>query len=128
MKEVLKNGIKGFMLALIMALITGIGAVTASAETLTADLDGDGVEEKIEWSEESVDTVTINGKRAFKGVKLYSPFTEESSIRVEIIDTATKDIYKEVCVQVNEYDCENDYYLFRYKNGKISKIPSLRSV
>ena len=121
MKEILKTGIKGFMLALVMAIITGIGAVTASAETLSADLDGDGVEEKIEWSEESVDTVTINGKQAFKGVKLYSPFTEESSIRVEIIDTAIKDKYKEVCVQVNEYGCENDYYLFRYKNGKITK-------
>ena len=121
MKEILKTGIKGFMLVLIMTLITGIGAVTASAETLSADLDGDGVEEKIEWSEESVDTVTINGKQAFKGVKLYSPFTEESSIRVEIIDTAIKDKYKEVCVQVNEYGCENDYYLFRYKNGKITK-------
>ncbi|MBR4780300.1 MAG: hypothetical protein IK014_02970 [Lachnospiraceae bacterium] len=121
MKETLKTGIKGFMLVLIMTLITGIGAVSASAETLSADLDGDGIEEKIEWSEESVDTVTINGKQAFKGVKLYSPFTEESSIRVEIIDTATKDKYKEVCVQVNEYNCENDYYLFRYKNGKITK-------
>ena len=121
MKEILKTGIKGFMLVLIMTLITGIGAVTALAETLTADLDGDGVEEKIEWSEESVDTVTINGKQAFKGVKLYSPFTEESSIRVEIIDTAIKDKYKEVCVQVNEFGCENDYYLFRYKNGKITK-------
>ena len=53
MKETLKTGIKGFMLVLIMTLITGIGAVTASAETLSADLDGDGVEEKIEWSEES---------------------------------------------------------------------------
>ena len=102
MKETLKTGIKGFMLALVMAIITGIGAVSASAETLSADLDGDGIEEKIEWSEESVDT-----------------------IRVEIIDTATKDKYKEVCVQVNEYDCENDYYLFRYNNGKITKYAFL---
>ena len=46
MKETLKTGIKGFMLVLIMTLITGIGEVTASAETLSADLDGDGVEEK----------------------------------------------------------------------------------
>ena len=98
MKELFKNGIKGFVMALAIALISGIGAVTVSAGTLTADLDGDGKKEQIVWDEDDPDTITVNSTEVLKAADVSSSDFYPDYFEVSVIDTCKKDKYKEICV------------------------------
>lgn len=120
MKDLAKSSIKGLLLALALTLISGIGAVTASAGTLTADLDGDGKKEQIVWAEDDPDTITVNSTEVLKAADVSSADFYPDYFEVSVIDTCKKDKYKEICV-VSYLEGLHDYYLFRYDNGKITK-------
>ena len=95
MKKLAKSSIKGLLLALVLALISGIGAVTASAGTLTADLDGDGKKEQIVWDEDDPDTITVNSTEVLKAADVSSADFYPDYFEVSVIDTCKKDKYKE---------------------------------
>lgn len=110
----------GFLVALVLAFITGIGAVSVSAGTLSADLDGDGKKEQIAWSEGYPDTLTVNNTGVLKAAKTSLSGVFGYDFEISVIDTCKKDKYKEICV-VSYLEGLHDYYFFRYDNGKITK-------
>ncbi|MBO4782517.1 MAG: hypothetical protein J5522_08980, partial [Lachnospiraceae bacterium] len=101
MKDLLKNSIKGLVCALVLALVSGIGAVTASAGTLSADLDGDGEKEQIVWDEDDLDTITVNNTGVLKEADLSSSDFDAEGFGVSVIDICKKDKYKEI--SINSY-------------------------
>ena len=127
MKDLLKNSIKGLVCALVLALVSGIGAVTASAGTLSADLDGDGEKEQIVWDEDDLDTITVNNTGVLKEADLSSSDFDAEGFGVSVIDICKKDKYKEISINSylsGSFDC----YIFRYDNGKITKYAELSDV
>ena len=120
MKRVLKFGITALLLAFAVTALSGLGSIKASAGTLSADLDGDGKEESIAWESDDLSSLSINGKAVFKTAKVKLPKNDYYDFDIRIMDTATKDNYKEVvvCRSLEEL---SQYYFFRYDNGKISK-------
>ena len=129
MKKTLKFGFTALLFAFAFTALTGFGAIKASAGTLKADLDGDGTEETIEWNIEepaedeggyknTLTPLKINGKDVYKATKT-KPI-QNFEFKVFVLDTATKDNFKEVVVE-SSVDDWSEYYFFRYNAGKITK-------
>ncbi|MCR5322953.1 MAG: hypothetical protein K6E85_06765 [Lachnospiraceae bacterium] len=121
MKKITGSILAALLFAFIITAISGFGSVKASAATLTADLDGDGTDDTIEYEisgEEydlKLDSLAVNGT----AVKFKSGITGDR-ISVSVFDSCTKDGIKEVLV-TKGVDSMTVYYLYRYKNGKVSK-------
>ena len=137
MKRIVKLSMAVLLFALVIVMLNGFGTIRASAGSLSEDLDGDGVKEKIEWetrtvvnkipffniesSFEVMEYVSINGVSVFEVTKVSIPdvYNYGCDTIVEIIDTATIDTFKEVVVTLRE-ECREDKYIFRYYSGKIT--------
>ncbi|MBO4415144.1 MAG: hypothetical protein IK071_03960 [Lachnospiraceae bacterium] len=126
MKKYLKLGISALVFAFVFTALSNLGAVKASAETLSADLDGDGKEETIVYETAETDdyameiiSLTVNGKDVLSVAKFEDQF-EANRINVEVIDTCTKDGLKELAV-IKGVDSWDIYTLFRFKDGKVSQ-------
>ena len=134
MKKAIKFSISVLLLAFAFLAFARIGSVSAATETLKEDLDGDGIKETIEWviteDEENyisvLESFTINGKDVYKASKVEKPL-KAGDIDISIIDTATKDSFREIAVCLS-VDATSDFYLFRYNNGKITKYAFVESV
>ncbi|MBR4777688.1 MAG: hypothetical protein IK007_08780 [Lachnospiraceae bacterium] len=107
MKDLLKNSIKGLVCALVLALVSGIGAVTASAGTLSADLDGDGKEEQIEWDEDDLDTITVNNTGVLKEADLSSSDFDAEGFGVYTNLYIKTESGKKGWINTSEYDYAN---------------------
>ena len=124
MKKYLKLGIAALLFAFVFTALSGLSSARANASdgSLEADLDGDGVEETVEWTfdeeEGIITTLTINGADVYKATKLPQLVTPYE-FSVSVIDTATSDKYQEVLVKLYE-DWNVGVLLFRYDNGKIT--------
>ncbi|MCR5768596.1 MAG: hypothetical protein K6G45_08920 [Lachnospiraceae bacterium] len=124
MKKIFKLGIAALLLAFVFTAISSITSAKANASngSLSADLDGDGTKEEVAWEFDEEDRIvtslTINGKDVYKATKtepLYTPYEFE----VKVVDTATKDKYKDLVVELSE---DTKWFaIFRYDNGKITK-------
>ena len=121
MKKIFKLGIAGLLFAFVFTALTGLGAVKASADTLSEDLDGDGTKESIEWESGDINSLTINGKGVVKASKIKLKENEYGEYYISVIDTATKDKYKEVVIRNNYLEELSELFVIRYDNGKISK-------
>ena len=126
MKKMLKTGIAALLFSFAFVALSGLGTVKASADTLKADLDGDGKEEAIEWTvsenedgKKILDTFTIGGKDVYEATKEAEPL-QDYEISIYTLDTSTKDKYTEVVVQTS-VDSWLKYTVYRYNNGKITK-------
>ncbi len=125
MKKVFRSLLTALLFAFVIAAISGLGSVKASAATLTGDLDGDGTDETIVYDTEDSDHglqlsfLTINGKDVLTAIQMQDQFYPDV-IELEIIDTCTKDGVKELAVIKNVEELV-EYTLIRYNNGKISK-------
>ena len=127
MKNMLKTGITALLFALLFTALSGIGTVKASADTLEADLDGDGKKEAIEWSvsenedgTQTIDNFTIGGKDVFAATKESEPLEGCYSVDIYTLDTSTKDKYTEVVVYRFIYDW-TEITVYRYNKGKITR-------
>ncbi len=123
MKKIFKLGITAMLFAFVFTALSNIASAKAAANgSLSADLDGDGTEEEVAWEfdEESyiVTSLTINGKDVYKATKT-EPLKTPYEVEVKVVDTATKDKYKELVVELSEDTAW--FAVFRYNNGKITK-------
>ena len=125
MKKVIKSLLTAFLFAFVIAALSGLGSVKASAATLSGDLDGDGTDETIVYETEDSDNglqlslLTINGKDVLKAIQMEDQFYPDR-ITLEVIDTCTKDGLKELAV-IKNVEGLDEYTLIRFKGGKISK-------
>ena len=122
MKKFFKLGFAALLFAFVFMAFSGLRSAQADASdgSLEADLDGDGVDEIVEWTFDEemgvISTLTINEASVYKAVKV-GPM-EAYSFTVSVIDTCTTDNYKEL--MVNREEEYYDFTLFRYDNGKIT--------
>ena len=122
MKKFFKLGIAALLFAFVFTALSGLRSAQADASDgfLEADLDGDGVDEIVEWTFDEEDgvisTLTINEASVYKATKT-TPM-EAYCFYVTVIDTCTTDDYKEL--MVNRDEEYYDFTLFRYDNGKIT--------
>ena len=116
MKRFTKTVVAALLFALAFTALGSLGTVKASAGTLSKDLDGDGKEESIEWKDDDISSVSINGKAVFKASKTDIPGDDGYDFDVFLIDTATKDKYQEVVVYRTLEEL-SQYYFFRYNNN-----------
>ncbi|MBO4506948.1 MAG: hypothetical protein J5728_11020 [Lachnospiraceae bacterium] len=126
MKKVFKSLFTALLFAFVIAALSGLGTVKASAAELTADLDGDGTDETIVYEITERDDygmdltfLTINGKDVLAAGKLDNPFYGDR-LEVSVVDTCTKDGVKELLI-AKGVDSMTENYLFRFKSGKVSK-------
>ena len=123
MKKYFKLGLVALLFAFVFIAFTANTSANAEANgSLSADLDSDGTEEVVVWEfdEDSciVTALTINGTDVYKATKT-EPLRTPYDFRVKVIDTCTKDKYKEVVVELFEDTVW--FAIFRYDNGKITK-------
>lgn len=130
MKKVFKSLLSALLFAFVIAALSGFGTVKASADTLSADLDGDGTDETIVYEINDEDEnnlkltlLTVNGKDALTVAQFEDHFYP-CRITVEVVDTCTKDGVKELAV-IKGVDSWDEYTLFRFKGGKVSKYCTL---
>ena len=129
MKKVLKSLLTALLFAFVIAALSGLGSVKASAATLKGDLDGDGTDETIVYETEDSDKglqlsfLTINGKDVLAAIQMIDQFYPDR-IDLSVIDTCTKDGLKELVVNKG-VDALDEYTLIRFNNGKISKYCTL---
>ena len=126
MKKVFKSLLTALLFAFVIAALSGLGAVKASAAELTADLDGDGTDETIVYEISEIDDygmdltfLTINGKDVLAAGKLEAPFYGDR-LEISVVDTCTKDGVKELLI-AKGVDSMTENYLFRFKSGKVNK-------
>ena len=126
MKKFLKLGFAALLFVFVFTVLSNLGAVKASADTLSADLDGDGSDETIvyeitETGDYSLEltSLTINGKDVLSVAKFEDHF-QANRINLEVIDTCAKDGLKELAV-IKGVDSWDIYTLFRFKDGKVSQ-------
>ena len=121
MKKITRSLLAALLFTFAISAILGLGNIKASAATLTADLDGDGTDDTIEYEisgedyDQKLDSLTVNGVAAkFKdGIK-------GDFISVTVFDSCTKDGVKEVLI-TKRIDSWTEYFLYRYKDGKVKK-------
>ena len=129
MKKVFKSLLTALLFAFVIAALSGLGSVKASAATISDDLDGDGTDETIVYDTEESDKglqlsfLTINGKDVLAAIQMEDQFYPDM-ITVEVIDTCTKDGLKELAV-IKNVEGWDEYTLIRFKGGKISKYCKL---
>ena len=122
MKKFTTSLLAALLFALVFTAISNLGNVKVSAKSFTADLDGDGTDETIEYEisgEEydlKLDYVTINGIAA----KLEEDHFDCEIISVSLFNSCTTDKFMEVLV-MKSVDNWTVFYLYRYNNGKVTK-------
>ena len=126
MRKVFKSLLTALLFAFVIAAFSGLGTVKASAAELTADLDGDGTDETIEFLIREFDdygcglaSLFINGESVYDSLQLEENFTADR-FSLDVFDSCTKDGVKELLITKGVEDW-NEFYLYRYKNGKLSK-------
>jgi len=126
MKKITGSLLAALLFAFVITTISGLGTVKASAATLTDDLDGDGTDETIvyeiaETDDYSVElkSLTINGKDVLAVAQFEDQF-QPDRIKLEVIDTCTKDGLKELAV-IKGVDSWDVYTLFRFNGERISQ-------
>ncbi len=129
MKKALKSLLTTLLFAFVIAALSSLGTVKASAATLSGDLDGDGTDETIVYEVVEGDyglelkSLTINGKDVLAVAQFGKNFAADR-LNLEVIDTCTKDGVKELAV-IKGVDSLDEYTLFRFKDGKVSKYCTL---
>ena len=131
MKKFFKLGIAALLFALVFTALSGLRSAQADASdgSLEADLDGDGVDEIVEWTFDEEDgvisTLTINEASVYKATKT-TPM-EAYCFTVTVIDTYTTDDYKELMVNRDEeyYDL---YFNEPDPSGKEPYEPFMKKV
>ncbi len=126
MRKTFKSLLTTVLFALVITALTALGTVKASAVEISADLDGDGTDEAIEYEIREFEDqgcgltfLTVNGESAIESLQLEENFVADR-FSIDIFDSCTKDGVKELLISkgVEELD---EIYLFRYKKGKLSK-------
>ena len=124
-KKSIKYALYVTICSLAMVVLTGLGLRGVKAESLTADLDGDGKKDVIEWDlswddvwGDVLSELTINGKDVYKETKSDVIISEFYDYYVYVADTCTADKYKELVISTDRSEV---LHIIRYRKGKIYK-------